>query len=69
MSDEQQPRKGLTDWSKVAKPLDEVSFPEGVVVKVGGIPFLLPPGAVLLGCAENRGLAIRLSRMERGDTL
>lgn len=69
MSADNKPRDGLTDWSKIAKPLDEVVFPEGTIVKVGGIPFLLPPGAVLLGCAENRGLALRLSRINRGDTL
>ena len=59
----------MTDWSKVAMPLEEVTFPEGTVVKIGGIPFRLSENTVLHGCAANREIALKLSGMKPGDTL
>lgn len=58
-----------TDWSKVAMPLEEVEFPEGTRVKIGGIPFQLAADTVLLGCVANRDIALKLSGMKPGDTL
>lgn len=58
-----------TDWSKVAMPPEEVTFPEGTLVKIGGIPFWLAAETVLHGCASNKQAAIELNGMKPGDTL
>ena len=58
-----------TNWSEVAMPPEEVNFPEGTLVKIGGIPFWLAADTVLHGCAANRGIALTLNGMKPGDTL
>lgn len=50
-------------------PPEEVNFPEGTLVKIGGIPFWLAADTVLHGCAANRGIALTLNGMKPGDTL
>lgn len=59
----------MVDWSQVAMPPEEVTFPEGTMVHIGGIPFWLPADTVLHGCAANREIALRLNGMKPGDTL
>lgn len=59
----------MVDWSQVAMPPEEVTFPEGTLVHIEGLPFRLSEDTVLHGCAANREVAFRLMKVKPGDTL
>ena len=42
-------------------PLEEIEFPDGTQVHIGGMPFIFFGDTVVLGVGANRALALKLA--------